>query len=110
MIMGANIGTTVTNTIVALGQAGDRGDFRRAFAAATVHDMFNWLSVLVLLPLEWASGYLFHLTKAIVGSMELSSGAEEQQFLKVITQPLTDRVVKVACACVCSFCFVLSYF
>ncbi|PVD20718.1 hypothetical protein C0Q70_18877 [Pomacea canaliculata] len=96
MIMGANIGTTVTNTIVALGQAGDRGDFRRAFAAATVHDMFNWLSVLVLLPLEWASGYLFHLTKAIVGSMELSSGAEEQQFLKVITQPLTDRVVKLS--------------
>ena len=28
MTMGANIGTTVTNTIVAMGQSGQRGDFR----------------------------------------------------------------------------------
>ena len=54
--MGANIGTSVTNTIVSLGQSGDRNQFRRAFGGATVHDMFNWLSVLILLPLEWASG------------------------------------------------------
>ena len=62
MIMGANIGTSVTNTIVSLGQAGDRNQFRRAFGGATVHDMFNWLCVLVLLPLELASresNYIF---------------------------------------------------
>lgn len=35
MIMGANIGTTVTNTIVSLGQSMDRKMFRRAFAGAT---------------------------------------------------------------------------
>ena len=58
MVMGANIGTSVTNTFVSLGQIGDRTNFRRAFAAATVHDMFNWLTVLVLLPLEMISGYL----------------------------------------------------
>lgn len=52
IIMGANIGTSVTNTIVSLTQMGDRNEFRRAFAAATVHDMFNWLSVIVLFPLE----------------------------------------------------------
>ena len=34
--MGANIGTSVTSTIVALGQSGNRNEFRRAFAAATV--------------------------------------------------------------------------
>lgn len=50
--MGANIGTSVTNTIVSLTQMGDRNEFRRAFAAATVHDMFNWLSVIVLFPIE----------------------------------------------------------
>ena len=54
--MGANIGTSVTNTIVSIGQSGDRDQFRRAFAGATVHDMFNWLSVAILLPVEWASG------------------------------------------------------
>lgn len=52
MIMGANIGTSVTNTIVAMGQYTDRDVFRRSFAGATVHDMFNWVSVFLLLPIE----------------------------------------------------------
>ena len=42
MIFGSNVGTSVTNTIVSMTQVGDREAFRRAFAAATVHDMFNW--------------------------------------------------------------------
>jgi len=58
MIMGANIGTTVTNTIAALAQTGRRTEFRRAFAAATCHDFFNYLVVVVLLPLEIATGFL----------------------------------------------------
>ncbi|WAR19519.1 NPT2B-like protein [Mya arenaria] len=56
IVMGANIGTSVTNTIVSIGQITNKNDFRRAFAGATVHDAFNWLSVLILLPLEVATG------------------------------------------------------
>ena len=56
LIMGANIGTSVTNTIVAMGQIHNKAEFRRAFAGATVHDMFNWLCVIVLLPLEVVTG------------------------------------------------------
>lgn len=56
IVMGANIGTSVTNTIVALGQITDKADFRRAFAGATVHDMFNWMTVLIFLPLEVFTG------------------------------------------------------
>ena len=56
IVMGANIGTSVTNTIVSIGQAGNRDEFRRAFAGATIHDMFNWLSVFCLLPMEWITG------------------------------------------------------
>jgi len=52
VVMGANIGTSVTNTIVSLMQVGNKNVFRRAFAGATVHDMFNWLSVVVILILE----------------------------------------------------------
>ena len=52
IIMGANIGTSVTNTIVSMAHAGDRIELERAFSGATVHDMFNMLSVLTLLPLE----------------------------------------------------------
>lgn len=65
--MGANIGTSVTNTIVALGHVTEKEDFRRAFAGATVHDFFNWLSVLVLLPIEIASGKIFKMHLILPG-------------------------------------------
>ena len=52
MLMGANIGTSVTNTLVAMTQVGDKKQFERAFAAATVHDMFNWCTVVVLFTIE----------------------------------------------------------
>ncbi|XP_077333810.1 sodium-dependent phosphate transport protein 2B isoform X2 [Lithobates pipiens] len=94
IIMGANIGTSVTNTIVALMQSGDRNEFRRAFAGATVHDFFNWLSVLILLPIEIASGYLYHLTNAIVDSFNLESGEDAPDMLKVITEPLTKGIIQ----------------
>ncbi|XP_031753133.1 sodium-dependent phosphate transport protein 2B isoform X2 [Xenopus tropicalis] len=94
IIMGANIGTSVTNTIVALMQSGDRNEFRRAFAGATVHDFFNWLSVLVLLPIEIASGYLYHLTNVIVKSFNIESGENAPDMLKVITEPLTKGIIQ----------------
>jgi len=95
IIMGANIGTTVTNTLVALTQSMDRTMFRRAFAGATVHDAFNWLTVLILLPLEVATGYLYYMTSAMVKSLESNADSEEPQFLKVITDPLTTKIVQV---------------
>ncbi len=56
IVMGANIGTTVTNTLVSLAHVTRRQEFERAFPASIVHDMFNLLSVAVLLPLEiWFS-------------------------------------------------------
>lgn len=59
MIMGANIGTTVTNTIASLAHANRSGEFKRAFAAATCHDFFNFLAVVTLLPLELITRKLF---------------------------------------------------
>ncbi|XP_077061178.1 solute carrier family 34 member 2a isoform X2 [Siphateles boraxobius] len=94
IIMGTNIGTSVTNTVVAMTQVGDRNMFRRAFAGATVHDFFNWLSVLVLLPLEIASGYLVKLTSLIVSSFNIQSGENAPALLKVITEPLTHSIIE----------------
>ena len=59
IVMGANIGTSVTNTIVSMGQIANKDDFRRAFAGATVHDMFNWLTVIILLPIEVITGKFY---------------------------------------------------
>ena len=52
MLMGANIGTSVTNTLVAMTQIGNPEEFERAFACATVHDMFNWCAVSILFTFE----------------------------------------------------------
>ncbi|KAK9540109.1 hypothetical protein VZT92_002578 [Zoarces viviparus] len=93
IVMGTNIGTSVTNTLVAMTQAGDRAMFRRAFAGATVHDFFNWLSVLVLLPLEVATGYLYVVTKLIIDSFKLESG-EPPDLLNVITDILTESIIQ----------------
>uniref|UniRef100_A0A8C7IYP9 Solute carrier family 34 member 2 n=1 Tax=Oncorhynchus kisutch TaxID=8019 RepID=A0A8C7IYP9_ONCKI len=97
VIMGTNIGTSVTNTLVAMTQAGDRNKFRRAFAGATVHDFFNWLSVLVFLPLEVASGYMYKLTKLLVDSFNIQGGEKTPELLHVITDPLTKAIIEVMC-------------
>jgi len=58
MIMGANIGTSVTNTIISLAHARRSDEFRLAFSAATMHDFFNLIAVAILLPLEIRTGLL----------------------------------------------------
>jgi len=60
-----------------------------------VHDMFNWLTVLILLPLEAATGYLYYITKPMVSSLSNVQETGRPQFLKVITDPLTDLIIKV---------------
>jgi len=59
IVMGANIGTTVTNTIVSFGCVSRREEFRRAIGGGTVHDFFNVLTVVILLPVELVTRHLF---------------------------------------------------
>ena len=82
MIMGANIGTTVTNILASLGYLRRGDDFRRAFAAATVHDFFNLLAVAVLLPLELLTGYLSGVAGWITDLVIGTSGASFKSPLK----------------------------
>ncbi len=69
MIMGANIGTSVTNILVSLGSVRRRREFRRSFGAAIVHDFFNVLAVIILLPLEIAFGIISRVTEAIARAL-----------------------------------------
>ena len=66
-----------------------------AFAGATIHDCFNWLSVLVLLPLEVASGLMTRLSHLLVTSFSLQPGEEAPELLKVITEPVTKLIIQV---------------
>jgi solute carrier family 34 (sodium-dependent phosphate cotransporter) len=83
MIMGANIGTTVTNTIASMAHMGRREEFRRAFSVATVHDFFNYLAVLILLPLEIFTGYLTRSATALSQVLGGFGGADYDSPVKV---------------------------
>jgi sodium-dependent phosphate cotransporter len=82
MVMGANIGTTVTNTIVSLAHMGRKEEFRRAFAVATCHDFFNYLAVLLLLPLELLTGYLRKTATWLAAHLTGLGGVEYDSPLK----------------------------
>ena len=86
MIMGANIGTTITNMIVSIGHINRSNEFRRAFAAATVHDIFNVIAVIILFPLEMIFGIL---EKSAIGLGNLFFG-------KVTTDEVFHSPIKTA--------------
>jgi len=90
MIMGANIGTTVTNTLVSLGHVRQSNEFRRAFAAATVHDFFNVMAVAILLPLELVTGWISGIAEWISDLLVGSAGAEwESPIKKWVKEPVS---------------------
>ena len=70
MVMGANVGTTVTNTIVSFGHMNRPSEFKKAFATATVHDFFNLLCIVIFLPLELAFGFIEKLSYSVTGILE----------------------------------------
>ena len=85
MVMGANIGTTITCVIIAFGHVGDKNSFARAFAGSTVHDNFNILTLAVLFPVELVTRQIFgcgllegialYLTGFLVGGSTLASAS-----------------------------------
>ncbi|NEE04440.1 Na/Pi symporter [Phytoactinopolyspora halotolerans] len=98
MVMGANIGTTVTNTLISLGYARQKDEFRRAFSAATVHDFFNLLAVAIFLPLEIMFGFIERV--ALLLAEPLAGGGDysmsEANVVSTLTSPVTDTVASAA--------------
>ncbi|XP_036162868.1 sodium-dependent phosphate transport protein 2C isoform X2 [Myotis myotis] len=94
IIMGVNVGTSITSTLVSMAQSGDRDEFRRAFGGSAVHGIFNWLTVLILLPLETAVAPLERLSELALQAVSLQPGTQAPDILKVLTQPLTHLIVQ----------------
>ena len=86
MIMGANIGTTVTNTLASLTTIRRIDEFRRSFAAATVHDFFNVIAVAVLLPLELATGFLSGAAEWLSERLVGAAGTEWKSPIKELVK------------------------
>ena len=94
IIMGANIGTSVTNTLVSLAHVSRREEFQRAFAGATIHDFFNWMAVLILLPLELMTGYLARTAGFLESVLEGVGGIKLFDPLKAVVRPVSNQLVE----------------
>jgi sodium-dependent phosphate cotransporter len=92
MVMGANMGTTITNVLVSLTFITRKEDFRRAFTAATMHDFFNIFTIMVFLPLE----LLFHIIEKsavfLTDIFQNVGGVTVISPLKLIIDPITNGI------------------
>ena len=92
MIMGANIGTTVTSTLASLGHVRRGDEFRRAFAAATVHDIFNVMAVIVFLPIQLRTGFLSRAAEEIadlLGGSGVRGGKPNSPIKQMVKEPVS---------------------
>jgi sodium-dependent phosphate cotransporter len=79
MVMGANIGTTITNTLVSIGHVRRGNEFQRAFSAATVHDL---MVVAIMFTIEQATGFLEKSAHAIANSLAIGGGGSYKSPIK----------------------------
>ena len=97
MVMGANIGTTVTNTFASLGHLRQGPYFQRAFAAATMHDYFNLMSVAILLPLEVAFGLVSKIAERLADTWgerlpEVTAGSPIKDAISAPVNGIIDAI------------------
>lgn len=92
MIMGANIGTTVTCTIVSFGYVGRKTEFERSFGASVVHDMFNILATMILFPLELSSGIIYKMSLVLTSIFKGAGGFTFVSPLKILISPVSNHI------------------
>ena len=93
IVMGANIGTTVTNTLVSLTHVARTRDFVRAFSGAVVHDIFNMLLVIILFPLQYFTNFLGRTALWLEGFFEGAGGFQFLSPIKAITKPMSNLII-----------------
>ncbi len=94
MIMGSNMGTTVTNTIVSLGNLKESKAFNRSFAAATVHDFFNLFAIIIFLPIELLFHPLERMAEYLANAFEGGGDHSIRDFnvVRQITRPVVNEI------------------
>ncbi len=93
IVMGANIGTTITNLLVSLVHIKRSNEFHRAFAASTVHDIFNIMAVAVFLPIQIKTNFLGHLSTKLAGVFSDFGGMTLFNPLGAITKPVIKSLL-----------------
>ncbi|HPC36788.1 MAG TPA: Na/Pi symporter [Candidatus Marinimicrobia bacterium] len=93
LIMGGNIGTTITNVIVSLGHIGKKDEFERAFAVATMHDFFNILSVIIVFPFQYYFNILGVAAGYVATAFENIGGLKIINPISKILTPVSQLII-----------------
>ena len=93
IIMGANIGTSVTNTLVAMAHINRSNEFKRSFAASTVHDFFNLSAVLILFPIQYFTNYLGVIARFLGENFKDVGGMTLFNPIKSATKPVVNLLI-----------------
>ncbi|MEJ2722849.1 MAG: Na/Pi symporter, partial [bacterium] len=92
IVIGSNIGTTVTNILVSIGHISRPREFQRAFAAATIHDFFNLISVIIIFPLQLTTNFLGVSSAFLAGEFADIGGMKLLNPLKLIVGPMVKFI------------------
>lgn len=92
IIMGSNIGTSVTNTLASLTQINRNIEFQRSFSAAVVHDFFNLLAVVVIFPLQYFTNFLGRIASFMGEEFQHIGGLKFLSPVKAITKPVVGVI------------------
>ncbi len=93
IVMGANIGTTITNTLVSLAHINRSQEFGRAFSGAIVHDVFNVLAVILLFPLQYFTNFLGRTALYLETVFENAGGLQFVSPINIITKPVAKYII-----------------
>ena len=98
VVMGSNVGTSITSTMVSLTNLHNIEEYRLGFTAAILHDIFNWCTILLLLPLEMGTGALERVTGYIADQFDsgnnTDSGIEDHfQAFSKLSSSIADTFV-----------------
>ncbi|QDH78905.1 Na/Pi cotransporter family protein [Echinicola soli] len=95
IVMGANIGTTLTSTLVSFTYIMKKSEFRKAISTGVLHDLFNIITVIILLPLEYYFGFLSKVAAFVSSSLlSVTDGIDEDYTYNIIfTRSLSNLII-----------------
>ena len=92
IVMGANIGTTVTGMLISLGHIGRREEFRRAVSGGTLDGFFKIMCVAIIFPLEMATGILSKIGAWMSSTFVNIGGIKFTSPIKAATEPIVNFI------------------
>jgi sodium-dependent phosphate cotransporter len=93
VVMGANVGTTITSILVAFGHITSKKEFKRAISAALTHNFFNIFSTVLLLPLEYLTEGLGKLSTFLAHNLYNSYGLSKIAIFDLTILPISQYIL-----------------